>query len=113
MYGNFSKANMDTQTSSHMLLKNNSTEALNQILFPAREREIFEHLVFYYILLYCDKTLDPCRFSVRLHSKYSSREIFEHLVFYYILLYCAYYCTVPRKLKFESHANLTNEFMHL
>ena len=54
MYGNFSKANMDTQTSSHMLLKNNSTEALNQILFPAREREIFEHLVFYYILLYCD-----------------------------------------------------------
>ena len=53
MYGNFSKANMDTQTSSHMLLKNNSTEALNQILFPAREREIFEHLVFYYILLYC------------------------------------------------------------
>ena len=53
MYGNFSKANMDTQTSSHMLLKNNSTEALNQILFPPREREIFEHLVFYYILLYC------------------------------------------------------------
>ena len=53
MYGNFSKANMDTQTSSHMLLKNNSTEALNQILFPARERVIFEHLVFYYILLYC------------------------------------------------------------
>ena len=56
MYGNFSKANMDTQTSSHMLLKNNSTEALNQILFPAREREIFEHLVFYYVLLYCGIT---------------------------------------------------------
>ena len=55
MYRNFSKANMDTQTSSHMLLKNNSTEALNQILFPAREREIFEHFVFYYILLYCDQ----------------------------------------------------------
>ena len=50
MYGNFSKANMDTQTSSHMLLKNDSTEALNQILFPARERVIFEHLVFYYII---------------------------------------------------------------
>ena len=57
MYGNFSKANMDTQTSSHMLLKNNSTEALNQILFPARERVIFEHLVFYYILLYCGPRL--------------------------------------------------------
>jgi len=59
MYGNFSKANMDTQTSSHMLLKNNSTEALNQILFPAREREIFEHLVFYYILLYCGIIMEP------------------------------------------------------
>ena len=68
MYGNFSKANMDTQTSSHMLLKNNSTEALNQILFPAREREIFEHLVFYYILLYCGLGIVPTRLDIYVGS---------------------------------------------
>ena len=53
MHGNYLTVNMDPQTSSHMFLKNNSIEALHQIIFPLRERKIFGHLVFYYILLYC------------------------------------------------------------
>ena len=52
MYGNLLTVNTDTETLSNMFLKNNASEALNQILFPVREKRMYRALGFYY-LLYC------------------------------------------------------------